>query len=101
MHRNEKTREELGAEETVIEKIKRRRLTWFGHVERKDGKRLPNAALHGLVRGERSRGRPRKRWMEDVREDLEERGIQLSTAYGKTKNREVWRSIIRTSSSES
>ena|SRR6218665_1212438 len=27
------------------------------------------------------------------------RGIQLSTAYGKTKNREVWRSIIRTSSS--
>jgi len=27
--RNEKTREELGAEETVIEKIKRRRLAWF------------------------------------------------------------------------
>ena len=38
--RNERTREELGAEETVIEKIKRRRLTWFGHVERMDGKRL-------------------------------------------------------------
>ena len=32
--RYEKTREELGAEETVIEKIKRRRLRWFGHVER-------------------------------------------------------------------
>ena len=27
--RNEKTREELAAVETVIEKIKRRRLTWF------------------------------------------------------------------------
>src|SRR6218665_2975165 len=36
--RNEKTREELGAEETVIEEIKRRRLTWFGHVERMEGK---------------------------------------------------------------
>ena len=35
--RNEKTREELGAEETVVEKIKRRRLTWFGHVERIEG----------------------------------------------------------------
>src|SRR6218665_4170227 len=59
--RNEKTREELGAEETVIEKIKKRRLTtWFGHVERMEGKRLPNVALHGHVRGERSRGRPRK-----------------------------------------
>jgi len=56
--RNEKTREELGAEETVIEKIKRGRLTWFGHVERMEGKRLPNAVQH--VRGERSRGRPRR-----------------------------------------
>jgi len=38
--------------------------------------------------------------MDSVREDLEERhvGLQLSTAYGKTKNREVWRNIIRTSS---
>ena len=71
--RNEKTREELGAEETVIEKIKRR-LTWFGHMERMEGKRPPNVALNGHVRG-----------------DLEERGIQLSKAYGKTKNREVWR----------
>jgi len=52
----------------VIEKIKRR-LTWFGHVERIEGKRLPNAALHELVRGERSRGRQRKRWMNNVRED--------------------------------
>ena len=44
----------------VIEKIKRR-LTWFGHVKWMEGKRLPNAALHGHVRGERSRGRQRKR----------------------------------------
>ena len=58
--RSEKTREELGAEETVIEKIKRRRLIWFGPMERMEGKRLPNAALHGHVRGERSRGRQRK-----------------------------------------
>ena len=37
----------------------------------KDGrKRLPHAALHGHVRGERSRGRQRKRWMNNVRKDL-------------------------------
>jgi len=60
----------------VIENIKRRRLTWFGHEERMEGKSLPHAALHGHVRGERSRGRQRKRWMDNVREDLEERGIQ-------------------------
>ena len=59
-----------------------------------EGKRLPNAALHGHARGEISRGRQRKRWM-DNRDDLEERSIQLSTACEKTKNRDVWRSIIR------
>ena len=54
----------------VIEKIKRRRLVWFGHVERMEGKRLPRKRLHGHVRGERSRGRQRKRWMENVREKI-------------------------------
>ena len=83
----------------MIEKIQRRRLTWFGYVERMEGERLPHAALHGNVRGGRSRGRQRKRWMDNAREDLEEKHIQLSTAYGETKNREVWRNIIRASSS--
>ena len=57
--------------------------------------------LNGHVRRERNRGRQMKRWMGNVREDLEERGIQLSTAYGKTKYREVWRNIIKVSSSAS
>ena len=43
--RNEVTREELGQRETVVDKIRKRRLTWFGHVTRMDDKRLPAAAL--------------------------------------------------------
>jgi len=58
--RSEQTREELGAHETVVQKIKKRRLQWFGHVEWMEGKRLPNAALHGHVEGKISRGRQRK-----------------------------------------
>src|SRR6218665_658379 len=36
--RNEQTREELGVQETVVQKIKKRRLQWFGHVERMEEK---------------------------------------------------------------
>jgi len=39
--------------------------------------------------------------MDNAREDLEERYIQLYTAYGEAKNREVWRNTIRASSSAS
>jgi len=56
---NEKAREELGDQEIVVDKIKKRRLLWFGHVERMEGKRLPITALHGHV--ERKRGRERHR----------------------------------------
>lgn len=71
----------------MVEKTKGRRLTWSGHVERTRGKILLNAALRGHVIEERSRGRQRKRWVNNVRDDLDETDMQLSTAYEKTKNR--------------
>ena len=97
--RNEQTREELGAQETVVQKIMKRRLQWFGHVEWMDGKKIPNAALHGHVEGKRNRGRQRKTWMDNVREDLKEKNIDLTRIGGATRNREVWRNLVRASSS--
>ena len=62
---NEQKRQDLRAQETVVQKIKKRRQQWFGHVERMEGKILSNAALHGHVEGKRSRGRQRKTWMSE------------------------------------
>ena len=87
--RNEQTREELGAQETVVQKTKKRRLQWFGHVERMAGKRLPNTALHGHVEGKSSRGRQRKTWMDNVMEDLREKNIDLTRIGEATRNREI------------
>ena len=39
--RNEVIREVLYQEETLVNKIKKKRLTWFGHVTRMDERRLP------------------------------------------------------------
>src|SRR6218665_1404208 len=97
--RNEQTREELGAQEVVAQNIKKRKLQWFGHVERMEGKNLPNAALHGHVEGKRSRGRQRKTWVDNVREDLKEKNINLIWIGEATRNREVWWSLVRASPS--
>ena len=64
-----------------------------------EGKRLPNAALHEYVEGKRSRGRQGKTWMDNVREDLKEKNINLTRIGEVTRNREVWMSLVRASSS--
>ena len=47
------------------------RLRWYGHVKRREegyvGKRMVKMAIPG----KRKRGRPKRRWMDSVREDME------------------------------
>ena len=98
--RNEKTREDLGVKETVIDKIRKRRLTWFGHVTRMDVRRLPAAALHGNVEGVRSRGRQQKIWMDNIREDLMAKNMDMRSAMDNIRDRanNYWRRHIKASS---
>ena len=55
--------------------IKSRRLRWAGHVARMEGRRNAFKTLTGKPTGKRPLGRPRRRWEENVRMDLEEIGI--------------------------
>jgi hypothetical protein len=75
--RNDVIRERLGQQETVVNKICKRRLKWFGHVSRMDTTRLPRMAMHSYIEGRRTRGRPRKRWMDNVIEDVESYQLDL------------------------
>jgi len=96
--RNEVTREELGQRETVVDKIRKRRLTWFGHVTRMNDKRLPAAALYGHVEGTRSRGRQRKTWMDNIMEDLRAQNMDMREAMDKIRDRKIWRCHVKDSS---
>ena len=61
-------------------RIKARRLRWFGHVSRMDSNRITFLALHTMVDGVRSRGRPRARGRDGVIEDIKERGLEIAEA---------------------
>ena len=55
--------------------IKSRRLRWVGHVARMEEGRSAFKILTGKPTGKRPLRRPRRRWEDDIRMDLEEIGI--------------------------
>ena len=68
--------------------VRRKKLTWFGHLKRND---LPVRAVYeGMVSGKRRRGRPIRRWRNDIYEWKERTIAQLNRM---VKNRNKWRSF--------
>jgi hypothetical protein len=71
--------------------IKIRRIAWLGHAMRMDEKRTPKRILEWKRVGRRIRGRPRKRWIEDIEDDVQIMGIR---GWRKLcKEREEWTRI--------
>jgi hypothetical protein len=60
----------------IVRFIKSRRIAWLGHVMRVEEKRTPKRVLEWKPMGRRIRGRPRKRWIEDVEENIQRVGIR-------------------------
>jgi hypothetical protein len=54
---------------SVIRIIKSRRMRWAGHVARTGEKRNPFKLLVGKPEGKRPLGRPRRRWIDNVKMD--------------------------------
>jgi hypothetical protein len=70
---NEELRD-LYSSPSIIRIIKSRRMRWEGHVARMGEKRNANSLLVGKPEGKRPLGRPRRRWVDNIRMDLEEVG---------------------------
>ena len=90
----------------IGDKIRKRRMKWAGHVMRMDQSRNPKKILQYKPNGKRKAGRPKKRWIDGLEEDLKPAGITL---HGKTSgrnratleelanNRETWRDVMEKS----
>ena len=66
--------------ESVAEVVRRGRLRWFGHVERKDKDEWVSGCRYLCVDGIRPRGRGKKRWNECVDEDMRSLGLNKNDA---------------------
>jgi hypothetical protein len=54
--------------------IKSRMMRWAGHVARMREKRNAYRLLVGMPEGKRLLGRPRRRWVDNIKMDLREMG---------------------------
>ena len=55
---NEKMRRRVDVREQMNDRVDRKALEWFGHVERMSGERLSKRVYQAEVEGKSNRGRP-------------------------------------------
>ena len=71
------------------EKIDEGVLRWFGHVERMENDKIGKRVYVGECGGRCSAGRPRKRWIDTVKDCLKKRGLDIRQARRMVHDRSV------------
>jgi len=56
--------------------IKGQRISWLGHLERMEEDRMHKKIFAEELEGTRRRGRPRRRWKEEVERGLQVMGVR-------------------------
>ena len=85
-------RRKVGVERNIIEIIKKRRLSWFGHVARRGEESYVYRAFKDEFPGRRPRGRPPKRWIDQLRDDT---NLPPLTLERKAKDRDLWKKFVQ------
>jgi len=70
--------------------IKSRRMRWAGHVARMGVYRV----LVGKPEGKRPLGRPRRRWVDNIRMDLQKVGCGYMDWIGLAQDKDRWRTFV-------
>jgi hypothetical protein len=81
---------------SIIRVIKARRMRWAGHVARMEEVRGAYNILVGKPEGRRPLGRPRRRWEDNIKMDLEEIGFGNVDWIRLAQDRDRWRALLNT-----
>jgi hypothetical protein len=76
---------------SIIRMIKSRTMRWAGYVAR-----MGEKTLVGKPEGKRPLGRPRRRWMNNIRMDLRETGWDSRDWINLARDRDRWRALVNT-----
>jgi hypothetical protein len=76
--------------------VKSRRMRWAGHVARMGEGRGVHRVLVGRPDGRRPLGRPRHRWEDNIKMDLQEVGGDCGDWIDRAQDRDSWRALVNT-----
>jgi hypothetical protein len=78
----------------IVWVIKSRRMGWAGHVVRTGEERGTYRVLVGKPEGKRPLGRPRRKWEDNIRMDLQKVGCGNMYWIGLAHDRDRWQAIV-------
>jgi hypothetical protein len=78
----------------IVRVIKWGTMRWAGHVARMGEERGVYRVLVGKPKGKRPLGRPRRRWVNNIRMDLQEVGCRYMDWIGLAQDRDRWRTLV-------
>jgi len=85
---------DLYSSPNIVRVIKSRKMRWAGHVARIGEERGVYRVLVGKPEGKRPLGRPRRRWVDNIRMDLQEVGSGYMDWIGRAQDRDKWRTLV-------
>ena len=71
----------------ISKKVEERRLKLYGHVMRREEHYVGRRAMEMKVQGRKKGGRPKRRWLDRVTDDIKEKGLSADDVYDRT----TWR----------
>ena len=88
--RNERIRGMSTKVGEISKKVQESRLKWYGHVLRREDEYVGKKVMAMEVPGKRRRGRPKRRWLDSIGNDLSERELSREDAQYRAR----WRRLI-------
>ena len=87
---NEKVLKEAHTKRSLMNKIRKRQATFFGHVMRKE--KMEHIVTTGMMEGKKSRGRQREKMLDGLTKWLN--AGRVTQALTATKDRDVWKDMV-------
>ena len=87
--RNDEIRKRVGIE-PITYYIERQQIKWFAHMERLPCESIPYKAFMKRGNDRRAPGRPRKRWIDNIREILQTHQMTLNEATTRARARTLY-----------